>query len=55
MATPEEQAHWNEQQRLLKENLKTMIDGMLVTKVDFDLSDDADGLHEIRFTGRHLD
>jgi len=49
-----QQAEWDAQQLALKENLKAMIDGMLITKVDFDLDDNADGLHEIRFTGRHL-
>jgi len=43
MPTPKEQKHWDEQQRLLKENLKAQIDRMLITNVDYtdlDASDD---------------
>ena len=57
MPTPKEQAHWNEQQRLLKENLKAQIDRMLITNVDYtdlDVSDD-DLPPQLTIRGRWLD
>lgn len=40
-----------EQQRLLKENLKAQIDRMLVTQVDFDDFDDRNRARTVTFKG----